>query len=477
MRAPATALLTLLLVAPPLLADLRQDIDHQVRAGRRHVPTLGVHVVELASGEEVYAFEADRSLVPASNQKLLTTVAALDLLGAGYRFRTELGYRGVLDPGGGLLGDLAVRGGGDPTISGRFERGDPYALFRRWAAALREHGIERVAGDLYLEHGLFDDQRVHPDWPADQRMWWYEAPVDALSFNDNCMLLSAWGASRPGRPALVELLPRLPLLEVKSRLVTTAHRSRHRWKVHRDPGSPIVQVDGQVYAPAHPFRSAVTIDDPVEYFGRALSDALAAEGIDLRGELRPVERLPGPYWWRVAVHERPLVDVLDVTNKRSQNFYAESLFKLLGARVCGRGSWPGGVEAVEGYLRSRMGWDLDGIRIADGSGMSRANRIAARRLTELLREAWFAPEGLELVRSLPYGGEDGASLHERLDAPPYRGNVFAKTGTLTEISTLSGFAKGRSGRIYVFSILCNGAPAWRGRQLQDRIVETIVDGG
>ena len=416
-------------------------------------------------------------MVPASNQKLLTTAAALDRLGAGFLFTTTLDLRGEVDIGGALHGDLAVQGTGDPTISGRFENGDPYGLFRRWARDLRRRGIRRITGSLYLDHELYDDERFHPAWPEDQQMWWYGAPVDALSFNDNCQLLRVWGGARPGRPAVVDLIPRVELLDVRNGLVTVPRRDAHRWRVHRNPGSTVLELDGRVLDRGPPREVWVTVENPVLYFGRALRSALGEEGIDLQGEIRPVEGLPGSDWTRVRVHQRPLIDILDVANKRSQNLYAESLFKRLGAELCHRGSWRAGARAVEGFLTDRMSWSMEEIRISDGSGLSRENRIAPRQLTELLRSMFLHPAGLEFVRSLPFSGEEEGSLRDRLENPPYRANVFAKTGTLRGVSALSGFAKGRSGRIYAFSILTNRGPVWRARNGQDEIVKALIDHG
>jgi D-alanyl-D-alanine carboxypeptidase/D-alanyl-D-alanine-endopeptidase (penicillin-binding protein 4) len=215
----------------------------------------------------------------------------------------------------------------------------------------------------------------------------------------------------------------------------------------------------------------------VAYFGAALRDALAQEGITVQGSTLPVDRLPGPWWELVDSHRTLLISALDVTNKRSQNFYAESLFKLLGARGCNDGSWAGGARVVSDFLVREVGWQRGAFRVADGSGMSRNDRVTPRQLTQLLEHMFDGRWGVEYVRSLPFAGEPDASLHRRLDDPPYRGNVFAKTGTLEGVSALSGYAKGRSGRLYAFSILANAASAWEGRVVQDRIVRALVDNG
>jgi len=456
------------------VAALDLLLEGAVAREARAIPNMAVRVVELGGRHLDYAYRADARMVPASNQKLLTTAAALSLLGPGYAFETEVGMRGALGADGVLAGDLAVRGAGDPTISGR-ENGDPYAAFRRWAAALRKRGVQQVDGDLYLEHGLFTGSVAHPDWPPEQRQWWYEAPVAALSFNDNCQLLRGWGASRTGRPAILELVPRVDALLLRNRVRTVKRGAR--WGVLREPESRLVDVTGALAAGGGPLDVWVTVPDPVAYFGLALRAALLEEGIAVMGETRQVERLPGPWWERVHVHRSLLVSVLEVTNKRSQNFYAESLFKLLGARFCGEGSWGGGARAVGDFVARKAGVPRDQFHVVDGSGLSRNDWITARAMTQLLEHMFRQRWGIDFLRSLPYAGEPEASLHERLTAPPYRGNVFAKTGTIGGVSALSGYAKARSGRLYAFSILANGTSAWQGRLAQDRLVAVLVDNG
>jgi D-alanyl-D-alanine carboxypeptidase/D-alanyl-D-alanine-endopeptidase (penicillin-binding protein 4) len=465
--------LLLLLAGPGALAEtaVEQTVGAEVARALKDGAKLGVHVIELDTGETAYAFQADEPRVIASNTKLFTTAAALDALGPGYFFETRLLMRGDVKDGV-LQGDLGVVGAGDPLISGRDFEGDPYGAFRLWARALREKGVRRVTGNLYLAHGLFKGPQIHPDWPRDQLTQWYEAPVDALSFSDNCILVRVSPGSRPGRPAVVETVPPVPLFDVENS-ATTAAKGRGSLIVNRT--GTLITVRGSIRQGSGPFETWVTVPDPVTYFGAALQDALDEEGVQVLGHLQPVERLPGEIWERVAVHRSDLLSAVRVTNKRSQNFFAESLAKKIGARRCGTGSWEEGVRAISEFLVS-IGIPRGSFTLADGSGMSRANRFAPRHLTTLLRHMFFHPLGREFAQSLPYSGEDLGSWKRRLAIPPYRGNVFAKTGTLSGVSTLSGYAKAVSGKSYAFSILINGG---RGdaRGTQDRILMALIDNG
>ncbi len=217
--------------------------------------------------------------------------------------------------------------------------------------------------------------------------------------------------------------------------------------------------------------------DPLAYFGAALRKGLAEEEVAVTGEMRPVAELPAGPWRQVAVHRSDLLGTVEVVLKRSQNFYAESLLKLLGAERCGDGSWQGGLRVVEEFL-AEVGLAPGSYRLADGSGMSRNNRMSPRQLTRLLTHMLRRPQAREFMLAMPHSGEADLSWERRLAEPPYGGNVFAKTGSLRGVSTLSGYAKARSGRVYAFSILMNGAgERWRAQAAQDRIVRALIDLG
>jgi D-alanyl-D-alanine carboxypeptidase/D-alanyl-D-alanine-endopeptidase (penicillin-binding protein 4) len=296
--------------------------------------------------------------------------------------------------------------------------------------------------------------------------------VDALSFNDNCVLVRV-SPGAAGRSPLVEVLPAVNALTVENTAVTRTSRRGPRLLVQR-VGTRLL-VRGSVPRGAMPYETWVTVPDPALYFGAGLKAALAEEGIEVTGSLRPVRTLPGNVWERVAVHRSDLLTAVQTTNKRSQNFYAEALAKLLGARLCGLGSWERGVLAISEFIE-KIGIPRGTFSLADGSGMSRKNRFTPRQITLLLRAMYLHPRGSEFIRSLPYSGEDNGGWRQRLAAAPYAGNVMAKTGTLSEVSALSGYAKAVSGKYYAFSILINKANG-KARAAQDRLVMTIIDNG
>lgn len=458
-------------------AGLRGALAAATEAARRSAPGLGVHVLDLSAEETVYAFEADRPRIVASNNKLFTSAAALVRLGPGYLLETSLLARGEVDDGV-LDGELAVVGGGDPLISGRRADGDTLALFRSWGDLLRRQGIRRVTGGVRLVTGAFDERTVHPDWPTDQLDAWYEAPVAALSFEDNCVLARVSPGPRAGAPARVDVVPDVGAVDVRSTAVTVSGLPRSEVTVHRSPGSDELAVRGQIGLGAEPLEAWVTVDDPVAYFGAALRAGLRQADVAVEGSDSRSSGLEGEGWRVVAVHRSDLLSVLEVMNQRSQNLFAESVLKLLGRELCGEGSWPAGRSAVEEFLRDDVGLPAGSFSLADGSGMSRENRFTPRQLTRLLHFMFHHRWGREFLRTLPFSGQEDLRWERRLAEPPYRGNVFAKTGGLRAVSTLSGYAKGRSGRLYAFSILCNDTRSnFDAMRAQDAIVRALVDHG
>ncbi|MGH9465313.1 MAG: D-alanyl-D-alanine carboxypeptidase/D-alanyl-D-alanine endopeptidase [Thermoanaerobaculia bacterium] len=464
--------------ALPVAGALPDTLATQVQAARRAAPALGLHVRDLTTGATVYELEADRPRIIASNVKLFTTAAALDRLSPGYFFETRVLVRGEV-VGGELRGDLAVVGGGDPNLSGRHTDGDGLAIFRRWGEALAAAGVQRIAGDVLLDHGLFRDGLVHPDWPTDQLDAWYEAPVAALSFDDNCVLVRVRPGSAPGRRARVEVVPDVGAIDIVNTAITTASRREHGVVIRRASGGRAVAVSGRILAGGESLVEAwITVPDPLAYFGAALTAGLAEAGVEVGGAVRPVAGLALGDWRPVALHRTDLLTTVEVTNKRSQNFYAESLLKVMGAELCGEGSWAAGRRAVSDFIAAALGFPAASYQLADGSGMSRNNRFTARQLTDLLAVMFVHPRGKEFLRSLPYSGEADLRWERRLADPPYRANVFAKTGGLRGVSTLSGYAKARSGKLYAFSILMNEVRDPGGAlRAQDGIVRALIDHG
>ncbi|MDX1584042.1 MAG: D-alanyl-D-alanine carboxypeptidase/D-alanyl-D-alanine-endopeptidase [Thermoanaerobaculia bacterium] len=454
------------------LAERLRPLMNQGLAQRSNSSLM---VVDVESGEVVASENPNRKVIPASNLKLVTTAAALNLLGADYEFKTSLLIRGEVSAGT-LNGDVLVRGGGDPSLGERFYEDGGVQALEELAIALRREGVERITGDLIIEYGFFDEEWVHPSWPVDQLVFWYEAPISSPAVQEGTVLVRVTPGA-PGEPGNVELKPPNSFVTIENSSVT---RRRGRGVfIGRQPGTNTIIVRGNVRPGGGPTEVPVTVKYPVEYFANVFERILRSNGIELSSDpvIRPRDLR---FDWRVIeTIDSPLAVAIYVVNKQSQNHYAEQLLKTIGAETEDEGTWTAGARAIEKWMTSVVGVDPESISIVDGSGMSRENRISAKAFTDLLLYMWNDGSRAIFVSSLPYSGERSSKLRRRMNREPYSRNVFAKTGYIAKVVGLSGYVKATSGKVYAFSLLFNDFPTWTGPmyQLQNSILETVVDHG
>lgn len=442
------------------------------KAGLRSADHGVVVMTRGAQPRVVFAHNATRPLRPASAAKVLTSAAALDLLGPSHVFRTRLTARGAIADGT-LEGDLVLHGSADPNLSGREFSGDAMHVPDAFASAVRRAGIRRVTGALVLDEGVLDKEYVHADWSAADKRLWYGAPVGGLSFNDGCIDIQLAVPKRGGSPSL-----HLPATAggwpVRNDVLTkkgARNGAAGRWI----EDGRVLRLTGRL-RPGGRTSFHVPVLDPARFLGGALLHALEKNGVRVAGGQRHArdghDRLPGRL---VSEHTSELPATLLVLNRRSQNFYAGMLFKLCGAALEGRGSWASGGRAVRAMLERRHIEDQGTTEMRDGSGLSPKNLVSAGALTSVL---WAFDEdvlrGPLLLDSLPTSGVSG-TLRRRLRERGVKGRVHAKTGTLNEhpARALAGYVDGRKGAPgYVFAILLNGRGA--SHALIDDLVREIA---
>ncbi len=460
--------------ARPADGALDAEVRRVLSTDRRSAARVGVHVVAAASGRVLYSRRATEPFIPASNQKLLTAAVALQALGPDYEFRTELLAGGPIRAGR-LEGNLIVRGGGDPTIGGRYDSEDAEAVFRRWAEALNRAGVHRVAGDLVADDTRFDRVWHHPHWSPEQAWKWYFAPACALSVNDNCVTVTVKPGGAAGEAAVVSLAPPTGTLEVANTCTTSA--TRHVIWFERRAGERRARVGGHVQLGSGGYSGRMTVPEPPLCAVETLKSVLEAEGISVAGRARVIrqgQRAAGP---PLHVRRTPLLPVLLTMLKRSHNHYAEQVLKTVGAESYGLGSWSTGAHRA-GRLLRELGFREGEFEVDDGSGLSRGNRLPPAGLTALLVEMRRSEHYAEFNSCLAVAGRDG-TLDDRLTEAPYAGNVRGKTGYLDGVGALSGYATTRGGMEVAFSILVNDDENPPGtysmRETVDPICRAIVD--
>jgi D-alanyl-D-alanine carboxypeptidase/D-alanyl-D-alanine-endopeptidase (penicillin-binding protein 4) len=450
----------------------------------------GIHVVNLRTGEVLYSRNADHHFVPASNVKLLTSAAGLEQLGPDYRYRTRVYLDGPVENET-LKGNLIVRGAGDPTIGGYEQREDPTQIFRRWADSLRQRGITRIDGTIVGDDNRLDETPLGHGWSWSDITYAYAAEIGGLVFHENTVDLQVDGR-QVGQPARISWDPfRTDYVTVVNRSRTVPYRDEEDEEYQRIIGTNTIHVKSRLH-PNGEDHEAISISNPTLYFVDTLREVLLQEGISVDGRAADLDetalnvQYDSPSVRRVASYtSAPLAEIVQTLNHESQNLYAEQLLRTLAAEVPPEtdedlppGSSPLGVEAVRTTL-ARAEVDTSRIQLVDGSGLSRQNLVRPRSLVRLLRYMWNHPEAevsSAFYDSLPEGGRDGTLAYRFLGRSPARSNVRAKTGTLSNVSSLSGYVTSGAGAPLAFSVFCNHhmADGDQVRSAQDVIVNTLA---
>ena len=437
--------------ADPAGAGTQTGLQERLDAALRHRglrgARLAVLVVDRDSGALLYARDPDRALVPASNMKVFTALAALSALGPTFRFETEVRTDAAPDADGSVQ-NLYVIGGGDPVLTSE----DLWRL----AADLRRGGLRRIRADIVLDASRFDDERWHPSWgKVSSRA--YHAPVSALSVNYGAFAVEVTPGIAAGDPVRVAIDPPVPFLRLSNRATTVAPKGRAELQVDRRlvADAEEVVVRGGVRLGDKPKIYYRSVLDPVRYAGAVLKMQLEANGIEVGGEIVR-GAAPAGAVELLRFEGRSLSEIVRLFIKYSNNNIAESLVKALGIAgggVDGPASWSRGLVAVREEL-SGLGLQMDRVTMVDGSGLSYGNKVPPRSLVAALlvgqRSFRFGPE---FVAALPIGAADG-TLEKRAKGAAH--GVRAKTGLLTRVTGLSGFGELPDGRVAVFSVLVNG---------------------
>lgn len=411
-------------------------------------------MVEDDAGHTLYARNAGTLLMPASNRKLFTAATVASCIGFDHRFATELWLDGK---------DVILRGGGDPSLGGRyaFDRDLVFApLVDALTRALRQRGVREV-GDVVADASLFDRTTIPTGWEWDDLIYYYGASVDALGYNENVVGVNIEGCARPlimTDPAFVPATANVTCAEGKEPLV------------HTDKNDSVI-IEGEM--PQH-YDALPSVSDPALYAGQAFADALRRAGIRVRGTVR-VNTQPRVWHERVAAMESPFVlDLLAIVLKPSQNLYAETLYKDLSAGGAAPASYDASSDVERLFLTGEVGVDAGEFRFADGSGLTTHDLVAPSALVKVLRWMDAPSRRAAFWQILATPGEEG-TLRRRL--LPLASRLRGKTGSISGVNALSGIVRGAGGGTRYFSIILNHHTAGSSASLKaiDEMAAAIAD--
>jgi D-alanyl-D-alanine carboxypeptidase/D-alanyl-D-alanine-endopeptidase (penicillin-binding protein 4) len=427
----------------------------------------GIRVVRLKDGHVLYAHDDDHLFAPASNTKLFTTALALTTLGPEYRFTTTV----VSDHD-----DLVFIGGGDPSLSPRHypydksrsgQQAEPFETIpaiEELADQIVARGLKSIDGNV-----VGDDRRYvwepYPDgWSVDDANWEYGAPVSALVVNDNNFTLWIRPGENPGDLARILTSPSFIPLSINNRLYTTASGDR-KISVDRRIGSHELDLSGRIPASDRGTTELLAVDDPAVFAAAMLRDALIRRGVSIRGgavarhrfaeEVMDPKRAAGV---ELARRESPpLVELIQVVDKVSQNLHAEVMLREVGAMKRNMGTREAGQEEMKMFLAQAAIAESE-YHLVDGSGLSRLTLVTPAAITKLLVHMYRSRYRKQWISLLPIAGVDG-TLSNRFDGHPEASAIQAKTGSLTHVRAMSGYAESKEYGPVAFSIVVNNTIA------------------
>jgi len=493
-RAAALFLLAAQLLAAALPEKIQKLLDSSPVA---RAAFWGIRIVDLGTGKTLYELNPDHYFVPASNAKLFSTALALDRLGADFTFRTRVLAQTPPDEQGRIRGALRLVGGGDPNLSARAVpyrmgpvTGNPLAAIEELADQLAASGVRRVDGDIIGDDTWYVWQPYAAGWAVEDPQSDDGPPISALTLADNVLTLSVRPGAHAGDPAALSLLPPIELYRIDNRVRTVAPGGERRIHFERIPGSRDARLWGAIPLRDRGEDLPIGVEDPAQFAAQALLAALERRGVAVSGSaiaehlfpdtLPSLEQAPAPtapagieLARRVSA---PLIEDLRITAKVSQNLHAELALRAVGRARRNVGSFEAGMAEMKTFL-AEAGIDPGGYDLVDGSGLSRLDLVTPSTVLRLLRHMYQSPVRDPWISILPVAARDG-TLSARYGESAAAGRVYAKTGTLSHVSALSGYLQRPDATWVAFAILVNnygGRSTAEIRGVIDRICNLILE--
>lgn len=457
--------------------QLRRDLEAIFTDAAIDHAFWAVSVRSLKNDEVLYSLNPARMQTPASNQKLITGAVAADRLGWDYRYSTKIYATGPILTGGDLDGDLVIVSNGDPTINPRHP--DRWGAFDAWARELYAKGIRRVGGQLIGDDSAFAEPGYGVGWAWDDLALGYGTPVGALQYNENVLELLVGPGLEAGGRAIISVSPPGSGIILDHAVTTAVEGQPSRVSLERIPDSKVLRVSGQVAIGSPAITLDAAVPNPTLLYLNALREALARNGIFVGGSSLDIDdaRVKPDYGKSTLLldDQSPTLDaVIDVCMKWSSNDYAETLLRSLAP--------PGGEATAEAGLavinETLPKWGIEpSLYVArDGSGLSRNDYVAPDALIGLLTHVWRDERHREKFQAtLPQSATSG-NLAERMKDTPAAARVWAKTGSMSNVRSLSGYLRTLDGEPLVFSFMATSfrVPASRIDAAMDEALVRLV---
>ena len=435
-------------------------------------------IIDAADGKTVFEYNPDKSLIPASIMKLVTSSTALEMLGPEYTFRTFIGYTGSLNRRSGkLVGDIIIKGGGDPALgSERFA--DYYAGFTdKWIAEIKKLGIKKIDGRVITDDSYYDYLPVPSKWLWEDAGNYYGAGAYGLSIFDNTYEIHFRTSPDSLKQLITGITPEECRFEFTNWLIAAG--TSDKGYIFAAPYSTNGWLAGSMPVSPDDYVLKASIADPPLIMAKVIDQKLRSTGIFVTGKPTTTRLMQsaiiGAFNPVADVISPPLKDIVDTLNHESVNLYAEHLAKEIGKVFRNTGSTEAGVEVIKEFL-SRTVTNIEGLFIEDGSGLSPLDAVNSKAMTRLLfymknKGKYFS----EFYSSLPEAGKEG-TLKNHFADPLFEGRMRAKSGSMTRVRSYAGYIRALSGKDLIFCIIVNNFSCSSSEmilKIEDILKETI----
>ena len=432
---------------------------------------VGIQVIDIETGEEVFAHRADEEYIPASVMKILTAAIAYRTLGPDYRFRTDVYTDGSIDNGV-LKGNLYIKGTGDPTLVAE----------KLWKVIhdLKTSGISEIKGQVIYDDSHFDGPSLIPGWTKEADLQSgpaYFPTLSSMSVNFNTVAIMVRPGARIGDDAIVNLEYPVPFVEIQADVKTIASGSKPWMVVERtiEEGQVHFSISGKInHGEVKPWIYYRSIPEPELLFQSLFRQLAKEQGLVIRGRDK-MGRLPENVMLLTTLYSQPLRELTADMNKHSRNLIAEHLIRAVGYEYSGVATTEAGLDVLHDYLVD-LGIPESDFTLMNGSGLSPDTKIKPSVVTAVLLDLYRDPSiRHEFLASLAVNGQEG-TLKWRLKDEPQYSKLRGKTGSINGVYCLGGYIRTDSGHVYAFSFFVNDIhrSVRRVREAQDIFASIIM---
>ncbi len=418
--------------------------------------SIGIYMQDAKTGKEIGSYNPEQSLAPASIQKLLTTAAALEILGPDYRFSTNLAYNGEIRNDT-LCGDLIILGGGDPALGSMYFK-DHYLkqnFLSAWADSLIHHHVRCIKGNIITDATIYDDQSIPDSWVWEDLGNYYGAGASGLTVYDNMFEIHFSSPAIAGRQTkIIAITPAIPDLKFDNKVLSSDTLQDLSY-VFGSPMDIKRIIRGTIPKGKTDFIVKASVPDPAYLLARQFREMIKADGISVTGEVRERKKKPEQEAATIlaTTYSPPLIDIISVTNHESVNLFAEHLLKHISYLHSGLGNTNEGTKLVIDFWKSK-GIDTQGLFMCDGSGLSRFNAVTPEQMVQMLNYMKNKSQNSDFFfSSLPAPPNGTLSYFNPANFP--KEGLRAKSGSMTRVRSFAGILKTHTDREILFTIILN----------------------